>query len=154
PPTAFNMRRILLLLGVVLMADFLGGTGGVGDEGESVDFLGRTIPLAFKSEPALPAGAGPAPGVAAAPSTIGGAGTAPGASVASAGGGAGGAAGPTTLAQIARSLGLSEAALRSRDWAKRLFGDKPDSTGTPSGAPGPPTSQAFLDEIARGEVPP
>src|SRR2546425_12066400 len=112
------MRRVFLLLGVVLMADFLGGTGGVGDEGESVDFLGRTIPLAFKSEPALPAGAGPAPGVAAAPSTIGGAGTAPRGSAGSTGGRAG-SQGPNKLPRIARARGVHGEALRGAAGAER-----------------------------------
>src|SRR5437899_245809 len=132
--------------GCLVVADFLGGIGGVGDEGESVDFLGRKIPLAFKSEPALPAGAGPAPGVAAAPSTIGGAGTAPGAGVASAGGSAGGAAGPTTLAQIARALGLSQEALKATDWAKRLFAPE-----TPTSAPQPSNQIAPDVPLAEGQ---
>jgi len=140
------MRRALLLLGVLLMADFLGGASLEDQGGEVQDYLGRLTERAFKSPPALPAGGGPAPGVAAAPTTIGGAGTAAPA-VSSAGGGGGGVtAGPTTLAQIARALGLSVEALKTSDWARKLFGDKPSAA--------PPTSQAFLDEIARGEVPP
>src|SRR5436189_252596 len=101
------MRARAALVGLLLMADFLGAVGGAEDQGESTDYLGRAVKTAFRSEPALPAGAGPAPGVAAAPSTIGGAGTAPGSSVASAGGERAGSQGPSTLAQIAQALGLA-----------------------------------------------
>src|SRR5437879_8086391 len=113
------------------MAEFFGAIGGAEDEGESTDFLGRRVATAFKSQPALPAGGGPPAGAAAAPATVSGAGTvAP--TGPTAGGGRAGAAGPTTLAQIAQALGLSETALRPMDWATRLFADKSTPTTPPT----------------------
>src|SRR5207245_3468748 len=72
--------------------------------------------------------------------------TAPGAGVASAGGSAGGAAGPTTLAQIARALGLSQEALKATDWAKRLFAPE-----TPTSAPQPSNQIAPDVPLAEGQ---
>src|SRR5439155_5230367 len=120
------MRARVALVGLLLMADFLGGTSLEDQGGEVQDYLGRLTERAFKSPPALPAGAGPAPGVAAAPATIGGAGTAPGG--ASAGGERAGSQGPSTLAQIAQALGL---ATKTGEAASRLGqGSRP---GAPTG---------------------
>lgn len=91
--------------------DFL-GRSPEGDDPTATDFLGREVPVAFRAQPALPAG-GPITG-GAAPGTVGGAGSIGGPAGAGTGGaeaagGPGGGPGPLQLAQQALdALGLTK----------------------------------------------
>ena len=69
-------------------------------EGTSLDFLGIRSPTAFRGQPALPSGAGPAPGGAAPPTTAGG--TAPAGPLAPT---KSGALGETTFADLSSAVG-------------------------------------------------
>src|SRR5437016_10280465 len=93
-------------------------------EPETVDWLGRVVPLAFKNQPALPAAGGAPVGASAAPAAPGGTGALVG------GGGAAEKANAPSEAiqQALRALGFAG---RFGDIATRVSG-RPPSPGVPA----------------------
>src|SRR5437667_7932572 len=110
------------------------------EEPTTRDFLGRESPIAFRSQPALPAAGGAPVGASAAPAAPGGTGALVG------GGGAAQKANAPSgaLAEALRAIQLGG---KFGDLAQRAFSDAPTSTGS---APATTGEDVPIDALGAG----